>query len=77
MPTMLVGTFNVRPRAYSGATTFSREKTIVHLLQSFSFDMCIDLGGGDGRVSEHRLDGPEIGTAFEQMSRERMPQHVR
>jgi hypothetical protein len=55
---------------------FAREKSIMHVLESFPLDMCIDLGRGDGRMSEHGLDGPEIGAPLEQMRGERMPQHM-
>ena len=48
----------------------------MHVLESFPLDMRIDLGRGDGRMSEHGLDGPEIGAPLEQMRGERMPQHM-
>ena len=55
---------------------FAREKSIMHVLESFPLDMRVDLGRGDARVSEHGLDGTEIGAPLEQMRGERMPQHM-
>lgn len=40
--------------------------------QHVSVDMCINLRGGDGLMSQHTLDSPQVGTAFKKMSRERV-----
>ena len=37
----------------------------------------IDLGGGDAGVAQHFLHGAQIGTAFNQMRGERMPERMR
>src|SRR5204862_7796532 len=37
----------------------------------------VDLRRGHTRMSEHLLDGPQIGPAVEQMRRERVPEGVR
>src|SRR5574341_682930 len=76
-PASLSWTADVRSFIHSGTTPFSWKKSIVHLLESFPFDMRVDLRGGNGGMSEHCLDGAEIGTPFEQMRREGMSQHVR
>ena len=38
-----------------------------HLLEIIPVEMGINLGGGDGFMSQHFLDGPQIGTTFDQM----------
>ena len=38
--------------------------------ESVPVDMCIDFSGGDGFMSQHALDGPQIGAAFQQMGGE-------
>src|SRR5262245_9279375 len=40
-------------------------------------DVCVDLRGGQIGVSEHHLDGAQIGAPLEQMRRKRVSQHVR
>ena len=37
-------------------------------------DVSVNLSCGEIGVSEYLLDGPQIGTAFEKMSRTRMPE---
>ena len=37
--------------------------------ESVPVDMCIDFSGGDGFMSQHALDGPQIGAAFQQIGR--------
>jgi hypothetical protein len=37
----------------------------------------VDLRGGEVLVAEELLDDPQVGTAVEEMGRERMPQRVR
>ena len=54
--TSLPWTPDTRALAYSAMTMFAREKSIMHVLESFPLDMRIDLGRGDGRMSEHGLD---------------------
>ena len=44
--------------------------------ESVPVDMCIDFSGGDGFMSQHALDGPQIGAAFQQMGGERVPERV-
>src|SRR4051794_4241901 len=37
----------------------------------------VELGGREVGVAEHLLDAPEVGTALEEVRRERVPQEVR
>ena len=55
----------------------ARMKSVVDGSQPGFEDVGVNLRRRQIRVSEHHLDGPEIGAAIEQMGRERMPQHVR
>lgn len=45
--------------------------------QHVPVDVGIYFGGGNGFVSEHTLDGTEIGPSFQQMSGERVAKSVR
>ena len=45
--------------------------------ESVPVDMCIDFSGGDGFMSQHALDGPQIGAAFQQMGGEGMAERMR
>jgi len=45
--------------------------------QEFAVDVGVDFGGGDGFVAEHFLDGPEVGTAFDEMGGERVAEGMR
>jgi hypothetical protein len=40
-------------------------------------DVGIDFGCGYVSVAEHRLQAPQIGSAFQKVRREAVPQHVR
>ena len=40
-------------------------------------DMCINFGGGDGFMSQHALDGPQVGAAFPQMGGKGVAERVR
>ena len=40
-------------------------------------DVCVDLSCGKIRMAKHELNGPQVGPAFEQMGRKRMPDYVR
>ena len=45
--------------------------------ESVPVDMCIDFSGGDGFMSQHALDGPQIGAAFQQMGGEGVAERMR
>ena len=47
------------------------------LTQMSGVDMGVDLGGGNGFVTKHRLDGTQIGTSFKQRGGKRMAKGVR
>src|ERR1044071_544772 len=55
-------------------SSLPRMKLPVHFFEPRTVDVCIDLGGGNIGVAEHRLHGSQIGAAFEQMGRERVAQ---
>ena len=46
------------------------------LSQSMGVGMKIDFGGADGFVSKHGLNGPQVGSPFEQGSGEGMSERV-
>jgi len=52
-------------------------RVVVDLPQSFGVDVAVHLGGREGCVAEQLLDRSQVGTAFEQMRRKRVPQPVR
>ena len=45
--------------------------------ESVPVDMCIDFSGGDRFMSQHALDGPQIGAAFQQMGGEGVAERMR
>ena len=49
----------------------------MHPFQASPFNMRVDLRRHNIRMAEHHLNRPKIRTAFEQMRRKRMPEHVR
>jgi hypothetical protein len=49
----------------------------VNLLQPLFDDMSVNLGGGNIRVTQHKLDRAEIRATLEQVRGETVPQHVR
>ena len=42
--------------------------------EEFAVDVGVDFGGGDGFVAKHFLDGAEVGTAFDEMGGEGVPE---
>ena len=50
---------------------------VEHLAKALARDMGVDLGGGDIGVAEHGLKRSQVGSVFQQMSGEGMPQNVR
>lgn len=54
----------------------SRMKREYLLTQAGAVDVYIYFGGGYVFVSEHLLDRPQVGTAFEQVSGERVAEGV-
>lgn len=46
------------------------------LPQQIAVDVGINLGGADAFVSQHTLDGTQVGTAFEQMGGERVAESM-
>ena len=50
---------------------------IVDAAHALLEDVRVDLRRGQIGVTEHHLNGAQIGAALEQMRRERVPQHVR
>src|SRR5262249_50864368 len=52
-------------------------KPVVHLTQPGLEHVGVDLRGREVGMAEHGLNGPQIGSALEQMRRERVAQHVR
>jgi len=46
-------------------------------LEASPFNMRVNLRRRNIRMAEHHLNRPKIRTAFEQMRRKRMPEHVR
>src|SRR6266481_2662492 len=55
----------------------ARMKRAMHLAQMALREMRVDLRGRDVAMTEHLLNGAQVGAAFEQMRREAMPQRVR
>lgn len=47
------------------------------LPEKLSVDMCINLGSRYLLMPQHLLDSPQVGTAFQQMGRKRMPERMR
>ena len=47
------------------------------LPEKLPVDMCINLGSRYLLMSQHLLDGPQVGTAFQQMGRKRMSERMR
>ena len=45
--------------------------------QHVPVDVCINFRSGDGLVSQHTLDGPQIGSAFQQVGGEGVAEGVR
>lgn len=45
--------------------------------EELAVDVCVDFGGGNLLVSQHFLDGEQIGASFQQMGGERMAEGVR
>ena len=45
--------------------------------EEFSVDVGVDFGGSDGFVAEHFLDGPEVGTAFDEVGGEGVAEGMR
>ena len=52
-------------------------KTLVNMQQSLGIHVRIKFGRSDVRVPQHLLNRPQVRSAFQQVRRERMPQHVR
>ena len=52
-------------------------RLVPHPAEVFGFNMGIDLGGGDPFMSEHFLNGTEVGTPGQEMGRKRVAQNVR
>ena len=52
-------------------------KRPVHLFELAVGDMSVNLGRPYALVPQHLLDGPDIGSGAQQVSRKRMPQSVR
>lgn len=48
----------------------------VHIVKPRLVDMCVDLSGREIGVTEHLLDGAQIGAILEQVRRKRVTQHV-
>ena len=46
------------------------------LSQMGGVDVCVDLGGGNGLMPQHGLDGTEAGTTFKEGSSEGVSEHV-
>src|SRR5699024_6374340 len=55
----------------------SRVKLFIHFTNFFGRYLCIYLSGTDIRMAEHLLDCPQVGSVFNQMGSERMPESVR
>ena len=49
----------------------------VGALQPFSVDVSVNLGGRDIRMSQHDLDGPEVGSVCKEMAGKRVSQLMR
>ena len=61
----------------SGPSLLPRVELVVDRAQARLQHVRVNLRRRQIGVAQHHLDGPEIGAAFEQMRRERVPQHVR
>lgn len=55
----------------------ARMKFVNHLAQVIAIKMGIYFRSGDGFMTEHFLNRPQVGAAFDQMRGERMPEGVR
>src|SRR5713226_8709103 len=51
-----------------------RVELVVNAPQTGARNLRVDLRGGDVRVPEHHLEGPQIGAVLEQVRRERVAQ---
>lgn len=49
----------------------------MHVTQSTATEVSINLGGRQRNVTEQLLNGPQVGSTFEKVRSERMPQGVR
>src|SRR5688572_24641096 len=54
----------------------TRMKLVVDVAHPLFEDVRVDLRGGQIRVTEHQLNGPQIGATLEQVRGKRMPEHV-
>ena len=65
--------------AFLFLSTFNIARVMLYYFtpQHVPVDVGIYFGGGNGFVSEHTLDGTEIGPSFQQMSGERVAKSVR
>lgn len=50
---------------------------VQHLPQVIPIEMGVDLGGGDAFVSQHFLDGTQVGTTFDKVGGKTVPEGVR
>jgi hypothetical protein len=50
---------------------------VQYLSEVIPVEVGVDLGGGDAFVSEHFLDGAQVGTTFDEMSSKTMPEGMR
>ena len=48
-------------------------RSIVHAAKAAAVDVAVHLRGAERAVAEQLLDDPEVGAAFQEMGRERMP----
>ena len=55
----------------------SRVEALMGRFEAGGVHLGVDLGGGDVRVAEHHLHGPQVGAAGQQVGGERMAEHVR
>lgn len=55
----------------------TREMLSMDLLKSTPFHLRINLSRGNTRMTQHRLDGSQVGATLQQMSGKGMPEHMR
>ena len=48
----------------------------MHFFELLVGDVSIDLGSGNGRMAEHRLDASDVGAVGKEISREAMAQSM-
>ena len=60
-----------------GKTSGSGMRFVVNILELLFYKLGVDLSGGDIRMSQHLLNGVDIGAVFQQMGREGVAQRVR